>query len=155
VQVPQRTSVTITADQPSAVLAAYNALGDAIARTPTTGSDRTLRFTAEAGQPYVVIAASTRPAMVTVAASVPLQRIVDPEDWQVLTLGKRVVGSIDFVDDVDVFYLDLTKGQTVVVTGEATTVVPLIGIASADTPAAELDAEGPSGAGLLGTDAWL
>lgn len=126
------------------------------------GDEEVTAFTAVDG-PYLVVIGqfADEPTAVTLAATVPLRPLLDPEDERVLAAGDAV-GALDYPGDYDAFTLDLQAGETVAITVSSPNIDaflsvepagPAIGAAAraADWPVLDDD----SGGGVFGLDARL
>ena len=137
-------------------LAAYDESGV----TLDTGMGATstwVEFRGVAGRACIIVAGQDDDDALSpynVVATQSLQRITDPDDGKLLSLGRPMAESIDYPGDLDFFAIDLVEGQTV--TATASSVLFDAGlVVQSPNPAQRALSDSDHGGGLTDLDARL
>lgn len=121
--------------------------------------DEHLSFKIEQDAPYFVQAthSDTWNSAAVLRANVPLRKFNDSQDGSPrLTYGDRLLGSIDFPEDIDVYRMELTKGDIVNIKAESVLIDSVVAINLMRGKGFEnFPSDDDSGGGIFGLDAEL
>ncbi len=115
-----------------------------------------IEFTTQIDAPHFVLVVSSDPSQLTgqLTASVPLTPFNDPDEQQpARIMNQTITAAMDFPGDVDVFPVQLKKGQAIHVHAESAMIDSDILIADTAQPEAPLAGDDNSGGGVFGLDA--
>jgi Trypsin-like peptidase domain len=97
--------------------------------------------------------AAAQPADVPFMSTIPVRTYVDSDDHTPINVGDRVVGTIDSLERVDLYDINLNAGQTITVTATSPQGDVLFGVVAPGQRQVDGAYTDDSGLGLYGTDA--
>lgn len=151
---PGGTDVTISVSSGDHIVDLTDSLGYSLSEAEELSPS--IEATTEYSEPHFVYVASraTGPTTVTVTSSHPMARWIDPDDDQTVAPGDSVRGVLDISGEIDVYRIDLDRGETITVAvdGLLDSLVWIDRIGNPDEPLAVDD---DAGGGLYGTNARL
>ena len=112
-------------------------------------------FRIELAAPSIAIVGQLHvtPGAFSITASAALTPLIDPDDGRRVGAGSTTIGSLDYLGDVDVFEIDLVRGQSIVVTVDTTNFDPVVVIDAPWNDGEEFAFDDDSGRGIFGVNA--
>ncbi|HEY52311.1 MAG TPA: trypsin-like peptidase domain-containing protein [Caldilineae bacterium] len=134
--------------------------GDYVTSADDVGAgDENLSFEIEWDAPYFIEVAhsDTWNSAATLRSNVPLRKFNDPQDGAPrMTYGDTLLGSLDFPGDIDVYRIEMKKGDAVNIKVESVLVDSMVAINLMRGQAfEEFPSDDDSGGGIFGMDAEL